>query len=76
MLNPNFVYFGVLLNFLGGISYLIDTVKGKVQPNRVSWLLWSFAPMIAFVGQISQGVGILDFYCWIYADVGFYLLFF
>lgn len=58
MINPNFVFIGVLLNFIGGISYIIDTIKGKVQPNRVSWLLWSFAPLIAFIGQIQQGVGI------------------
>lgn len=58
MLNPNFVIVGVFLQSLGGISYLVDTIKGKVQPNRVSWFLWAVAPLIAFTAQIQQGVGI------------------
>src|SRR5690348_177693 len=58
MINPNFVIIGVIVQFLGGLSYLIDTVKGKVKPNRVSWLLWSIAPLVAFAAEIKQGVGI------------------
>ena len=42
----------------GSVAYLIDTVKGKVKPNRVSFLLWSIAPFIAFFAQIKQGVGL------------------
>jgi hypothetical protein len=58
MLNPNFVYLGVAIIALGGVSYLINTLRGTVQPNRVTWLLWSLAPLIAFAAQIKQGVGI------------------
>lgn len=58
MLNENFVLLGVLINFLGGLSYIKDTLQGKIQPNRVSWGLWGAASMIAFVAEISQGVGI------------------
>ena len=58
MLNPNFIILGVILQFVGGMSYLIDTVKGKIQPNKVSWLLWAIAPLVAFVAEIKQGVGI------------------
>jgi hypothetical protein len=58
MLNPNFVFLGVTLQFFGGISYLVDTIKGKVQPNKVSWLLWSTAPLIAFYAEVKQGVGL------------------
>lgn len=58
MLNPNFVLIGVLAQFLGGLSYLVDTVKGKIQPNRVSWFIWALAPLIAFAAEIKQGVGI------------------
>lgn len=36
----------------------MDTIKGRVKPNKVSWLLWSVAPLIAFVAMIKQGVGI------------------
>lgn len=58
MLHPNFVILGVLLQFLGGLSYFFDTLKGKVKPNRVSFFLWSLAPFIAFTAEIKQGVGI------------------
>lgn len=58
MINENFVILGVIIQFIGGLSYLIDTVKGKVQPNKVSWLLWCIAPLVAFAAELSQGVGI------------------
>jgi len=57
MLHPNFVIIGTLIGAVGSLAYLIDTVKGKVKPNRVSFLLWSIAPFIAFAAQIKQGVG-------------------
>lgn len=60
MLNENFVIVGVLIQFIGGLSYLIDTVRGKIQPNKVSWFMWCIAPLVAFAAEISQGVGILS----------------
>lgn len=58
MLNPNFVFFGIFLMCVGGFSYLRDTIKGKIQPNRVSWFMWCLAPLIAFAAEVKQGVGI------------------
>jgi len=58
MLNQNFIIIGTLIGAVGSLAYLIDTVKGKVKPNRVSFLLWSIAPLIAFAAQIKQGVGL------------------
>lgn len=58
MLHPNFVIVGTLIGAVGSIAYLIDTLRGKVRPNRVSFLLWSIAPLIAFAAQIKQGVGL------------------
>src|SRR5258705_13291527 len=58
MINQNWIYVGLAFQSWGGLSYLIDTVKGKVQPNRVTWLLWAIAPLIAFSAMIKQGVGI------------------
>ncbi len=58
MINENFVIVGVILQSIGGFNYLVDTVRGKIQPNKVTWLLWSIAPLIAFAAEISQGVGI------------------
>lgn len=58
MIHPNFVVLGALLQFFGSASYLFDTIKGKVQPNKVSWFLWALAPLIAFFAQLQQGVGV------------------
>lgn len=58
MIHPNFIYLGIALQLWGGISYLLDTIRGTVKPNRVTWFLWSLAPLIAFFAQIQQGVGI------------------
>ena len=58
MLNQNFVIVGAIIATIGSLSYLIDTVKGRVKPNRVSFLLWSLAPLIAFFAELKQGVGI------------------
>ena len=58
MLNRYFVIVGTLIGSAGAFAYLWETIKGKVKPNRVSFLLWSIAPMIAFAAQIKQGVGL------------------
>ena len=58
MINQNFVILGAIIAAAGSLSYLIDTLKGKVKPNRVSFLLWSIAPLIAFFAEVKQWVGI------------------
>jgi hypothetical protein len=58
MINQNFVILGAIIAAIGSLSYLIDTIKGRVKPNRVSFLLWSFAPLVAFIAEIQQGVGL------------------
>ncbi len=58
MLNENFVIVGAIIAGLGSLSYLIDTVKGKIQPNRVTFFFWSLAPLVAFAAEIKEGVGI------------------
>lgn len=58
MLPGYFVIVGTLIGAAGSVAYLVDTVKGKVRPNRVTFFMWSLAPMIAFSAQIGQGVGL------------------
>lgn len=58
MINENFIFLGAAIGSIGGIFYLIDVLKGRVKPNRVSWFLWALAPLIAFTAQIQQGVGL------------------
>lgn len=58
MLNENFVILGFAIATLGGLTYLVETIQGKVKPNRVTFFLWALAPLIAFTAEIKQGVGI------------------
>ena len=58
MLPSYFVFIGVAIGSAGAMGYLAATLKGEVKPNRVSFLLWSVAPLIAFAAQLRQGVGI------------------
>lgn len=58
MLNSNFIYLGVLVSILGTTIYIKATLKGEIKPNKLSFLIVSFAPLIVYFSQISQGVGI------------------
>lgn len=58
MLDANFVFAGLFLNIIGAFSYFLDTIKGKVKPNKVTWLLWALIPLIAFAAEVKQGVGL------------------
>src|SRR5258708_13364269 len=58
MISQNFVFIGIAIQFIGGLTYVIDTLKGKIQPSKVSWLMWSIAPVVAFGAEITQGVGV------------------
>lgn len=52
----NLVYLAVIVQLIGKASYIKDTLKGKTKPNRISWLLWAVAPLIAFFAEVSTGV--------------------
>lgn len=56
MLPEYFAIIGAVIGSLGGLYYLYDTITGKAQPNRVTWLLWGIFPLIIFVAQRAQGI--------------------
>ena len=56
MLPENCAVVGAVIGSLGGLYYLFETVVGKTQPNRITWLLWGIFPMVIFVAQRAQGV--------------------
>ena len=58
MLPDYFIIIGTLIGAVGSIGYILDTIKGRAKPNRVSFLLWAIAPIVAFTAQIGQGVGL------------------
>lgn len=58
MIDQRFVIVGALISF-GAVSvYIRDTIRGRTQPNRVTWLLWGFAPMLAFAAELQAHVGL------------------
>jgi hypothetical protein len=50
------VFLGAVLSLLGSADYIINTIKGKTKPNRVSWLIWAISPIIGTIAAISNGV--------------------
>jgi hypothetical protein len=56
VLPESFAIVGAIIGSLGGFYYLYETIVGKAQPNRVTWLLWGIFPMVVFVAQRAQGV--------------------
>jgi hypothetical protein len=58
MIDPRFAILGALIILTGNAAYARDTVRGNTQPNRVTWMLWALAPLIAFAAEVSQGVGL------------------
>lgn len=55
----NFVYYlvflGAIIQLLGSITYIRDTFIGLTKPNRVTWLMWSIAPLIASSVAVVNG---------------------
>lgn len=50
------VLIGAVVNLAGAFVYIRDTLRGETKPNRVSWLMWTIAPMIATVAALFDGV--------------------
>jgi len=53
--------FLVIVAAIGSLSaalvYIRSMFRGNTKPNRVTWLMWSVAPLIAFAASASSGVG-------------------
>lgn len=58
MLNVHFVIVGAVIGLAGSVGYAVDTVRGRTQPNRVTWLLWGAVPLLAFAVELRSGVGL------------------
>jgi hypothetical protein len=59
MISQNFAVLAAVLPLIGFAAYLRDTLRGKIPPNRVSWLLWGAAPMIAFAAELAEGTSLM-----------------
>lgn len=53
---PFLVFVGVAVQLIGIISYAKETLRGDTKPNKVTWLMWTVAPLIATAAALSDGV--------------------
>ena len=44
---------------LASIPYVVDVVKGRVKPERISWLLWAALGATFFVGALQNDGAVL-----------------
>lgn len=58
MIDVHFVIVGAVLTLGGEVFYIRDVLRGTVTPNKVTWLLWGLAPLLAFAVEIQGGVGL------------------
>ncbi len=58
VISTNWIYVGTAVGALGTAVYLRDTLRGTTKPNRVTWLLWAVAPLLAAAVELRDGVGL------------------
>ena len=51
------VFIGAAVQLLGIFSYIKETFRGNTKPSKVTWLMWSVAPLIATFAALADGVG-------------------
>jgi hypothetical protein len=58
VIDENWIYLGTAIGAAGAAVYLRDTLRGTTQPNRVTWLLWAVAPLLAAAVEFNEGAGL------------------
>ncbi len=53
-----FTLISAILILLAAPPYIIDIIKGKTKPERVTWFIFSLLGVIAFVSQLSLGASL------------------
>jgi hypothetical protein len=48
------VFVGAAASLYGSWAYIRDTLAGKTQHHRVTWLLWGLLPLIAAFATLSK----------------------
>lgn len=51
------VIIAAIASLLAASIYIRSMFVGGTKPNRVSWLMWAIAPLIATAAALSNGVG-------------------
>jgi len=53
---PPLIIAATLIALCGAALYIRSMFKGTTKPNRVSWLMWAIAPLIASAAALSDGI--------------------
>lgn len=51
-------YITIIIGLIGTVFYIKDMIKGETKPNKVTWFIWSLAPMIGAFLQFKSGGGL------------------
>jgi hypothetical protein len=57
-MKEGFAIVAALLAIAGNVPYVIDILKGRVQPHAYTWFVWTIVSGIVFFGQLAKGAGI------------------
>jgi hypothetical protein len=57
MIPSYFIIISPILSSIGMFLYIRDMTLGTTKPNRVSFFLWAFAPIVGALISFSQGAG-------------------
>lgn len=58
MLPEQIGYITIVIGLTGATFYIRDMIKGGTKPNKVTWFIWSLAPMIGAFLQFKSGGGL------------------
>lgn len=47
----------VVLSFIALAPYIWDIFQNKTKPHLLTWIIWSIATVIVFLGQVVSGAG-------------------
>jgi hypothetical protein len=51
------VFVAAAATLLSAFVYIRSMFRGGAKPNRITWLMWAVAPLIATAAAVSNGVG-------------------
>jgi hypothetical protein len=51
------VFVAAAASMIAALVYIRSMFKGNTKPNRVTWLMWTVAPLIGTAAEVSSGVG-------------------
>lgn len=54
---PYLVFVGAAVMLAGIFSYAWSTFRGRTKPDRVTWVMWTVAPLIAGFASLTKGAG-------------------